>query len=351
MLTHHRYPKFAIWLIIVPFLLSACAAPATSVAPAATQAPAEPTATVAPQPTPTTAPTAAPASTATPARTETPAPLVFTDGLDRQVTLPGPAQKIVSIAPSNTEILFSLGAGSQVVGRDAFSDHPTEAQSLPDVGGGWGELNTELIVSLQPDLVLAAQINTAEQVKTLEDLGLTVYYLSNPTDMDGLYANLEEVARLTGRQAEAETLIADLKTRVAAVEEKIAPLSSRPLVFYELDSTDPNAPWTSGPGTFIDLLIGMAGGFNLGSDLEGEWVQVSVEELIAKNPEYILLGDSVWGGVTPEAVAARPGWQGIAAVVNDQVYPFDDNLVSRPGPRLVDGLEELARLLHPEVFE
>jgi iron complex transport system substrate-binding protein len=304
-----------------------------------------PAATLTPQPTPTTPPSP------TPAPTETPAALIFTDGLDRQVTLPGPAQKIVSIAPSNTEILFALGAGSQVVGRDAFSDYPTEAQSLPDVGGGWGELNTELLVSLQPDLVLAAQINTAEQVKTLEDLGLTVYYLANPTDMEGLYANLEKVAGLTGRQAEAETLIEDLKTRVAAVEEKIAPLSYRPLVFYELDSTDPNAPWTSGPGTFIDLLIGMAGGFNLGSELDGEWVQVSVEELIAKDPAFILLGDSVWGGVTPESVAARPGWEGISAVENGQVYPFDDNLVSRPGPRLVDGLEELARLLHPEVFE
>jgi len=309
------------------------------------QAPAEPTAIETPQPTPTTAPTS------TLAPTETAAPLVFTDGLDREVILPGPAQKIISIAPSNTEILFALGAGSQVIGRDAFSDYPTDAQSLPDVGGGWGELNTELLVSLQPDLVLAAQINTAEQVKTLEDLGLTVYYLANPTDMDGLYANLQEVARLTGRQAEADTLIADLQTRVAAVEEVIAPLSYRPLVFYELDSTDPNAPWTSGPGTFIDLLINMAGGFNLGSDLEGEWVQVSVEELIAKDPAFILLGDSVWGGVTPDAVAARPGWEGIAAVENGQVYPFDDNLVSRPGPRLVDGLEELARLLHPEAFE
>jgi len=345
MSTHHQYTKLFALLILLTVLLSACAAPATPAVPSPTQAPAIPTSTIAPQPTLTTHPSP------TPAPTETPAALVFTDGLDREVTLPGPAQKIVSIAPSNTEILYSLGAGSQVIGRDAFSDYPTDAQSLPDVGGGWGELNTELIVSLQPDLVLAAQINTAEQVKTLEDLGLTVYYLANPTDMDGLYANLEEVARITGRQAEAETLIADLKTRVAAVEEKIAPLSYRPLVFYELDSTDPNAPWTSGPGTFIDLLISMAGGFNLGSELEGEWVQVSVEELIAKNPTFILLGDSVWGGVTPDAVAARPGWQGIAAVANGQVYPFDDNLVSRPGPRLVDGLEELARLLHPEVFE
>jgi iron complex transport system substrate-binding protein len=275
----------------------------------------------------------------------------FTDGLNRQVILPGPAKKIISLAPSNTEILFALGAGDQVIGRDAFSDYPEAAQSLADVGGGWGELNNELIVSLQPDLVLAAQINTAEQVKTLEDLGLTVYYLANPTDMEGLYANLQEVARLTGRETEAATLVENLKSRIAAVEGKISTATERPLVFYELDSTDVNAPYTSGPGTFIDLLISMAGGTNLGHSLTGEWVQVSVEELISQNPDFILLGDYVWGGVKPEDVIARPGWDAIAAVKNSQVYPFDDNLVSRPGPRLVDGLEELARLLHPELFK
>lgn len=297
------------------------------------------------------APAASPTSLPSPTPKPPDAKITVTDNLDRQITLQRPAQKIVSLAPSNTEILFALGAGSQVVGRDAFSDYPEAAKSLADVGGGWGELNNELIVSLQPDLVLAAQINTAEQVKTLEDLGLTVYYLANPTDFDGLYANLRQVAILIGREKEAEALIAELETRVAAVEDKIAISSYRPLVFYELDSTDINAPWTSGPGTFIDLLINMAGATNLGHDLQGEWVQVSVEELISRNPEVILLGDYVWGGVKPEDVAARPGWDAIAAVKNEKVYPFDDNLVSRPGPRLVDGLEELARLLHPELFE
>lgn len=327
-----RYRHITIVLLLLTLMLAACAAPAA-------QEPQPPASTQKPEPSPTPMPT------------ERPAELVFTDGLDRQVILKQPAQKIVSLAPSNTEILFAVGAGEQVVGRDAFSDYPQEALVLPDVGGGWGELNNELIVSLQPDLVLAAQINTAEQVKTLEDLGLTVYYLPNPTDMAGLYANLREVARLTGQESQAEDLISELESRVAAVVEKIAPLSYHPLVFYELDSTDPNAPWTPGPGTFIDLLIGMAGGANLGSTLQGEWVQVSVEELISSNPDIILLGDYVWGGIQPEDVAARPGWEVIAAVEKEQVYPFDDNLVSRPGPRMVDGLEELARLLHPEVYE
>jgi len=131
----------------------------------------------------------------------------------------------------------------------------------------------------------------------------------------------------------------------------VASISARPLVFYELDSTDVNAPYTSGPGTFIDLLISMAGAENLGHTLQGEWVQVSVEELIRRNPDYILLGDYVWGGIKPEDVAERPGWDAISAVKEGKVLPFDDNLVSRPGPRLVDGLEALAKALHPDVFQ
>lgn len=338
-------PKYILPILLTVFLsliLSACSGPAnlaqsTGGDPAIQSTAEAPAAT----PTPPPSPTAKPPEVN----------LTVTDDLDRQISLPRPAQKIVSLAPSNTEILFALGAGNQVVGRDAFSDYPEAASSLADVGGGWGELNNELIVSLQPELVLAAQINTAEQVKTLEDLGLTVYYLANPTDFEGLYANLRQVAALVGREEEAEALIEDLKARVAAVEEKVSLAAERPLVFYELDSTDINAPWTSGPGTFIDLLLSMAGATNLGHDLQGEWVQVSVEELISRNPDVILLGDYVWGGVKPEDVAARPGWDAIAAVKNGRVYPFDDNLVSRPGPRLVDGLEELARLLHPELFK
>jgi len=283
--------------------------------------------------------------------TTTPGPIVITDSLGTTLTLEKPAQRVASLAPSNTEILFAMGAGNQVVARDSFSDFPEQANQITNVGGGFGEIDTESLVSMQPDLVLLAEINPVEQVQTLEDLGFKVFYLNNPKDLEGMYENLRIVALLVGHESEAETLIEGLQARVAEIDRKVANVSDRPLVFYELDGTDPNAPWTSGPGTFIDLLLARAGGDNLGNSLEGAWVQISVEELIAKNPDIILLGDFTYGGVKPEDVIARPGWGTITAVQNQRVYPFDDNMVSRPGPRMVDGLEALAKLLHPELFE
>lgn len=276
--------------------------------------------------------------------------LTFTDGLGREVTLNGPAQRIVSLAPSNTEILFAVGAGSQVVGRDEFADYPEEARSIASIGGSFGEYSSEAIVALEPDLVLAAEINPPELVKQLEDLGLTVYYLKNPLTLEEMYANLEIVGQLTGH--DVTNLVDSLKARVAAVDEKIALISSRPTVFYEIDASDASKPYTYGPGTFGDLLITRAGGANLATaaGITDPYPQISLEQIVAANPAMIILGDSIWG-ITPEAVQARAGWENIAAVQSGQVFPFDDNLVSRPGPRLVDGLEQLAKLLHPGSFE
>jgi len=283
----------------------------------------------------------------TEAPTEIPA-MTYTDSLGREITLEAAPQRIVSLAPSNTEILFAVGAGSQVVGRDEFSDYPAEAASIDSIGGSFGEYNVEAIVALEPDLVLAAEINPPELVQQLEDLGLTVYYLGNPTTLEEMYTNLEIVAGLTGH--DATELVDSLKARVAAVDEKIMPLSSRIAVFYEIDATDPTKPWTYGPGTFGDLLIARAGGYNVGGIASDPYPQISIEQVVAANPSVIILGDSMWG-VTAESVKTRPGWETIPAVQSDSIFPFDDNLVSRPGPRLVDGLEQLAKLLRPGLFE
>lgn len=275
--------------------------------------------------------------------------LTFTDSLGRQVRLNGPAQRVVSLAPSNTEILFAIGAGGQVVGRDQASDFPEEAKAVTDIGSTFDDLNAELIVSLNPDLVLAAEINNPEQVKQLEDLGLTVYYLKNPLTLEGMYENLEIVAQLTGHSEEAAALVESLKERVAAVDEKIAPISSRFSVFYELDATDPAKPYTAGKGTFITQLIERAGGYNIAADLDS-YPQLSLEQVVEADPAFIILGDARYG-ITAESIAERPGWGNLSAVKNGNVLPFNDDLVSRPGPRLVDALEELAKLLRPGLFE
>jgi iron complex transport system substrate-binding protein len=284
-----------------------------------------------------------------PQATPTAAALTFTDGLGRTVTLNGPAQRVVSLAPSNTEILFAIGAGKQVVGRDQLSDFPEEAKAVTDVGSTFDALNMELIVAQKPDLVLAAEINTPEQVKQLENLGLTVYYLKNPTTLEGMYDNLMLVAQMTGHTDEAAKLVDSLKARVDAVDKKIAPLSSKFSVFYELDGTDPAKPYTAGKGTFITLLIDRAGGYNIASDIDG-YPQLSLEQVVAADPAFIILGDARYG-VSPESIAQRPGWENLSAVKNEHVVPFNDDLVSRPGPRLVDALEELAKLLRPELFQ
>lgn len=274
----------------------------------------------------------------------------LTDDLGREVTLAAPAARVVSMAPSNTELLFAVGAGDQVVGRDPYSNFPEEALDVADIGDTYASLNTELILSLEPDLVLAAGITPPEQVDQLEQLGITVYWLGNPTDLESLYRNLETVGILTGNEQEALAAIDELSARADAVLTKVAAVTERPTVFYEVDGqTDPNAPFTAGAGTFIDLIINLAGGTNVVGNQEG-YIAYSIEDLLVADPDVILLGDFAWGA-TVESVAARAGWGALSAVANDRVYPFNDDHMSRPGPRLINALEELALLLHPELFD
>ncbi|MEW6505010.1 MAG: ABC transporter substrate-binding protein [Chloroflexota bacterium] len=284
------------------------------------------------------------AQPATPAATPTPSPMVMTDGLGRTVTLAAPAQRVVSLAPSNTEILFAVGAGSQVVGRDNFSNYPPEALELPGLGDFSG-FSTEQIVALNPDLVLLAEIHPPELVQSLEEAGLTVYYLKNPLTLEEMYSMLITVGELTGHKSDAEALVTQLSLRVAAVQQQLANIEERPTVFYEIDGTDPSKPWTTGSGTFIDTLLEMAKAENVGRAMGSQYGQMSIEALLEADPDFILLGDANFG-VTPEQVAARPGWGELTAVKEGRVLPFNDDLASRPGPRLVDGLEELARILH-----
>jgi iron complex transport system substrate-binding protein len=322
-------------LIGLTLLLSACAPAAQQELPAVV--PSEVPATEVPTPVP---PTSEPEVAA----------IVITDDLGAEITLEGPAQAIISISPSLTEILYAVGAGDRLIGRDSNSTYPQEALTAADLGGMWDGIPVEDILAMEPDLILAGEIFSADAIAELRDLGLPVYWQANPDDFEGLYENIRAIAILTGTEEQAAALVADLSAQVAAVDGTLADVDQTPLVFYELDASEPANPWTAGGGTFISYVITRAKGQNLGDSLEGEWVQISSEALVAQDPDVILLADEIYG-ITAESVAERPGWSEIAAVQEGKIFGFDPFILSVPGPRLVEGYQVLAELLHPEAWE
>lgn len=304
-------------------------------------------------PSPTSAPTPVPAPTdlaptAVPPTEEPSTPIELTDGLGRRVELSGPASRVVSIVPSNTEILFAIGAGAQVVGRDDFSDYPEAALQVASIGNTFGELNVEAIVGLDPDLVLVGDITPPEHIQALESVGLRVFAVPNPQDFEDLFESILTVGQLTGRQQESQTLVEDLRGRYSQVLQIVS--GAEPVsVFYELDGSDPSAPWTAGDDTFQQLLFDLVAADNIAGDIQG-YAQLSLEEIVVRDPQVIIFGAGPFVPTTVESLRARPGWGELQAVQNDQVYGVDTDLLDLPGPRLVEGLEQLARLLHPELF-
>jgi iron complex transport system substrate-binding protein len=275
--------------------------------------------------------------------------LVVMDGLGRSVVFESPPQRIISLAPSNTEILFALGAADQVVGRDEYSDFPPEALDVTSIGDTYGDLNTEAIVALEPDLILVAANTPIEQIEALTGLGLKVYQVPNPMTFDDLFVSLETIGLITGEEPQATALVDELAARVAAVEEAVINAETV-RVFYEVDGTDPTAPWTTGAGTFQQVLVEMVKGENIAADLEG-WGAMNLEQIVERDPEVIIFGAGPWVPTTSETLSERSGWGSISAVVGERVYGVDTNWVDRPGPRLIDALERFAQAVHPELFK
>jgi iron complex transport system substrate-binding protein len=341
--------------LLLALILNACgtSAPPTTQAPtsAPTAAPATPAPTSAPTAIPATAaPTEAP--TAVPA-VPTPAAtgVTITDVAGRTVTIASTPERIISLAPSTTEILFAIGLAPKIVATDDFSDYPAEAKNLPKVGGLNAAYNFEQIVALKPDLIFAAGITPPEAIKKLEDLKLTVLVVgAEKTSFDSIFADIGVVGRATGQAEQAAQVTTAMHDQLAALTAKLAAAKEKPLVYWELDATDPAKPYSVGPGNFVGDMIRLAGGTNVFEKAESPFPQVSAEQVVAANPTVIILSDAAYG-ITVDSVLKRPGWQVIAAVKQQRVAPIDDNLVSRPGPRIVAGLEATARIIHPELFK
>lgn len=294
--------------------------------------------------------TALPSGVATPTFEYIPPPVAYTDARDRPVIISAKPMRIVSLAPSVTEILFAIGAGPQVVGRTKFCNYPPEVMSLPEIGGFSAKsISVEAILDLQPDLVVAGSKSQGDVVSALESRGVTVFVLA-PETLTDIETGIMMLGEITGNVTESTGLVVDMQTRIKAVTAKVntIPAEKRLRVFYEV--------WhepltTTSGGTFIGELLTLAGATNIFNNLAETYPKVSAEQIIESDPQVILAPGSHSDQLTAKVIAARPGWEKLSAVKNNAIHVVDSDIVSRAGPRVVDALEAIAKALYPELFK
>lgn len=275
--------------------------------------------------------------------------LSLVDMMDREVSLPGPAKRIVALQPAEVEILYAIGAGELLVGRGEYCNYPPEALEVPSVQSGF-ETNLEQIIELAPDVVLMSTMNQMqEQVDKLQEAGIQVV-VTNAQDIQGVYQAIALLGQVTAREAEAASLVDQMKNAFESLKELSA---GKPggTVYFEV-SPLAYGLWTAGNNTFMNELANLLGLSNAFADLEG-WQSISEEQVLERDPDYIVTVGMYFGeGPTPvEEIMARPGWDGLKAVVNQQVLNIDSDTTARPGPRLVDAAQELFEAVFGEAAE
>lgn len=254
-------------------------------------------------------------------------------------------ERIISLSPAITEVLYALGAGERLVGGTDFDDYPAEAAELPDVATYNGVI-TEQVVALQPDLVLAAGnfFTPPDDIAVLRDLGFPVVVVYAP-DVETVMTDIELIGESIGTSEAAAAMTADLRTRLDAITAAAAATGTTPRTFYELGA-EPEI-YAPAPDSFLADMIVRAGGDPVTTGDPAAW-SIPLEELVVADPEVIVLGDAAYG-TCPADVAGRAGWGGLTAVVEGDVRAVDDVPITRPGPRLAQGLASLARAIHPEL--
>jgi len=277
-------------------------------------------------------------------------PVTVRDALKRTVKIDAVPQRIVSLAPSNTEILFAVGAGDRVVGVTSYCNFPAEAQTRPRVGGFSGStVNLEALLALRPDLVVAGDEYHRTVIEALTRAGIPTVSIK-ARDFNGVYGSILTIGRLTDRSPAAAAVVDGLRERVDAVAARVAKIRpvDRLRVYWEVF----DAPViTTARSSIIGQLIELAGGLNVFAEIDGEFPQVSTEAVMARDPQVILGPDMAQGDpLTAERVRLRTGWSRIDAVQTGRVHSLSADLTSRPGPRLVDGLELVAHTLYPARF-
>lgn len=291
---------------------------------------------------PASAPTAQSEATKTPPGGGLAAfPLTIKDDAGREVRFAGPAARVVSLAPANTEIVYALGLYDRLVGVTTYDDYPAKVKSLPKVGD-FANPNIEAVAAAAPDVVLVTGGVQADVIKKLEAVGATVLVV-DPKNVAGVFGAITTVARVLGEPEKADGLVSKMKADLADIEKRVA--AEKPKrAFIEIGW---NPLFTAGKGTLLDDLLTRAGGVNV--VVQKDYVGYSVEQLVKDQPDVYLGTKSSIGD--PLGVAERPGYAALKAVEAGSIYTLDDNLVSRPGPRVVEGVLAIAKVLHPVAFE
>ncbi|HHV35634.1 MAG TPA: cobalamin-binding protein [Syntrophomonadaceae bacterium] len=280
-----------------------------------------------------------------PANSEKPTEIVVTDDSGTELKLDKYPERIISLTPSNTELLFALGLGERVVGVTTYCDYPQEVNQKVRIGDLKG--NVEEIVALKPDLVIAKAVLNEDVVDKLRKLDVPVLCV-DPESIEGIYRSIELISKVTGTDSAGDKLISDIKEQIAAVQQKVAdiPQEERLKVFIEV-GCDPL--YTAGGDTYVDELVRLAGGINIANDIKG-YQMYSLETVVKNNPDVILAADSYYVDVKQE-INKRPGWDTIKAVQQGHIISdIDTNLVNRPGPRCAQAVETLAQAIYTDLF-
>ena len=269
-------------------------------------------------------------------------PVTVTRSDGRELTIAEAPQRIASLSPAATEVLYAVGAGPQIAATDLQSDYPAEATNTTRLDAY--QPNLEAIAGVEADLIIVGT-NQDDMVQALDRLGETVLFLDMPETIDGVMGQVRLLASATGHAEEGERLAEEMEGRIDAVTGKLADVEEGPRIYHELDNTF----FTVAPNSFVGDFYHLLKARNIAEGTTTAYPQFSQEEILERDPEVIILADAD-AGESAQTVKARPGWGAISAVKNDRIYVIDPDIVSRPSPRVVDGLEQLARLLYPEKF-
>ncbi|NQS75562.1 MAG: ABC transporter substrate-binding protein [Peptococcaceae bacterium] len=274
-------------------------------------------------------------------------PMQIIDDLDRVVVIKEPPQRIVSLAPAITETIFALGLGNKVVGVTSYCDYPAEATTKPQVGG-FSTPSVELVMVSEPDLVFVNTIN-ANYIPQLENAGLTVVAVE-PLTLTEVLDKINLIGKVTGATEAADNLTAEMQQRIDNITTKLDGLTDKqkPTVYFEIW---PEPLTTGGAKSFVDSLITAAGGKNIAGDVEQDWVNLSPEVLLARDPQVAILCHHGSSLQTIQEFKSRQGWGQVSAIKNNRIgLVIDENIVVRTGPRVIEGFEFIAELIHPDLI-